>query len=784
MKVSDEAQVLNWFERALEVPPSRRSDWLDDQQLAPWIRQRVQRLLDAESELDDTFLEAPANVPEGEPFPQIGERVGSYELLSQIDAGGMGVVYLARRADDAYEQQVAIKLIRPLHLHCLPSMRRRMVARFENERALLARLNHPNIARILDGGTTETGIPYLVMEYVDGASLIEYCHQRNVDLRGRLALFKKVCDGAQEAHRHLIVHRDLKPENILVTQQGEPRLLDFGIARTLEGPAEESFTMFTAMTPAYASPEQVRRQPLTTRSDVYSLGVVLYQLLTGIRPYDLAHLTPAEAERTICDSTAPSLRQAIARSNVPDAQRRIWLAQFKPELELIVAKAMHKDPERRYASAQALGDDLERYLRDEPVHAHPDSKMYRLRKFVERHKAGSALGAIAGLAVIAATGIALWQANVARQAARDTESMNAFLLDILQQSDPFDAGRELTLSEALDRSVPMLEERFGSRPDLSAQLRFGIGYSMLSRYRLAEAETQLRKAVAESMAEFGATDIRTLRAQEGVAGLLFEQGQVAASHQLYEEIIAAMQKSGQERDPLYVTVLGNYGNLFLMEENYEKADEWLQKAYGADQANEEGLTLDRANLLSNLAHAAHGLEHYDRADAAYREAQGAYETLFPQGNPDLAFLLNNRALLAEDRGDQQQALELHQQSLAMRRRLVAGDHPMIIVALNNVARLGAKLRQLDLASTHAEQATQMANRVYTTPNMWRASAHATLAEVRSLQDLHPQAQTVWLEAKRLMAEVPEPRPSAAKNLERVRSEICARAHASGVTCSL
>lgn len=779
MKASDEAQILSWFERSLEHAPARRIAWLDQQGIASWIRERVQRLIDAEARFDDGFLESTPF--DSDAVPQLGERIGNYELVRLLDAGGMGVVYLAERADKAYEQQVAIKLIRPMHLRAAGGMRRKLIERFENERALLARLSHPNIARIVDGGATASGLPYLVMEFVEGQSLTEYCDQRALDVRERLRLFRKVCDGVEEAHRHLIIHRDLKPENILVTPGGEPRLLDFGIARTLEEAPEDGATILTAMTPAYASPEQVRRQPLTTRSDVYSLGVVLYQLLAGARPYDLARLTPAEAERRVCDSNPDPLRAAAQRADLGKSEREQRIQQITPELELIVAKAMHKDPERRYESARALAADIERLLRGEPVTAHPDSTLYRAKKFVGRHRAASAIAGIATSAIIAAACVALWQASIARRAANDAESMNEFLVEVLQLSDPFNAGHELTLSEALDRSIPLIEERFGERPDLSARVRFSIGYSMLSRYRIDEAAEQLERALTESEQEFGPHDVRTLRAFEGVAGLRFEQGRADESMALYRQGIAAMQGARLQKDPLYISMVGNLGNLYLMQENYAGADELFIETRNALQLQGREDTLDGANLLSNLAHTAHGLEDFDRADELYGQAQNAYLRLFPEGNPDLAYLLNNRAMLAEDRGDTTAALQLHRESLAMRRKLIRGDHPMIVVALTNVARLAVQAND-PAAEDHAQQAVAMADRVYTEPHMRHAGAYVALAEVRLAQDDLDSAQAAWRRADELMSQAGAP-PSALRNLMRVKDLICERV-SSAKMCAL
>ena len=785
MNASNEGQVLEWFERMLDQSADGRRAWLDVQSLPAWLHQRLLGLLQAESTAGG-FLEDAAPLPASPEFARVGDRVGNYELLRQLDAGGMGVVFLARRADQAYEQQVAVKLIRPLHFDATPQLQRQLIARFENERALLARMSHPNIARILDGGSTTSGVPYLVMEYVDGASLIEHCDRHVLDVRGRLHLFGKVCDGVQEAHRHLIVHRDLKPDNILVGKDGEPRLLDFGIARALGEAGSDpggAATALTAMTPAYASPEQVRRQPLTTGSDVYSLGVVLYQLLAGVRPYELAGLSPAQAERMVCDSEPAPLRTALQGAPLPDAERQRRRVQLTPDLERIVAKAMHKDPARRYGSAQALAADVQRFLDGQPVLAHPDSRLYRFGKFVGRHRVGSAAAAAALAVIVSAAGVAFWQARQATHSAQDMQQVNAYLLDVLKMSDPFDSGSELTLSQALDGAAASIDERFADRPDLSAEIRFGIGYSMLSRYRLDAAQTQLTRALRESETAFGPQDIRTLRVLEGIAGLRYEQGHVEEAEALFKRVIARIHDSGQERDPLHVTLLNNLGNLYLMREDYRQADVYLRRALAQSANLKDQAPTDHGNIISNLAQAAHGLEDHARADTLYRQAQRELEALFPKGNPDIAILLNNRALLAEDRNQDRQALGLHQQSLAMRRRVLGDEHPMIVTALANVARLSAELGDKSAALSAAQAAATMADHVYTEPNSRHASVHATLAEARLANGDIAGAARALQRAQSLLATLEPPTPSVVGYLERVRAALCKNPGAPAKVCA-
>ena len=776
MDDSVEAQVLRWFDLALEQTSSDRRDWIVAQSLPDVVLKRVLRLVEAESTMG-AFLEKAAHVPRASDFPTVGERLGNYELLRQLDAGGMGVVFLGRRADDIYEQHVAIKLIRPLHVTAAPEFRQQLIARFEIERKLLARLHHPNVAHIIDGGSTETGVPYLVMEYVDGVSLTRYCEKIDADVPARLRLFLKVCDGVQEAHRHLIVHRDLKPENILVGDDGEPRLLDFGIARTLDdaqGFASGTATAMTAMTPAYASPEQVRHEPLTTSSDVYSLGVVLYELLTGQRPYELEGLSPGEAERVVVETEPASLRNAMHRVDAVKPSRHQWekkLGRSSRDLDRIVAKAMHKEAPRRYATAQELGADVQRFLEGKPVLAHPDSAGYRVGKFVGRHRIGSAAAVLAIAAIIAAAGVAIHQASAAQRSADDMREINGFLMDVLKMSDPFAAGSELTLSQALDDAAETLDARFKTRPDLASEIRFGIGYSMLSRFHLDAAEKQLETALRESEAAFGQNDIRTLRIIEGIAGLRQEQGRMDEAVDMFKLGIARIEESGQQSRDLYVVLLGNLGNLELVRENFAVADQYFRKALALPPTSKDE-PATHAALVSNLAKAALGMEDYDRADTLYLQAQSEFRELFPDGNPDQAIVLNNRALVAEGRGDLHASLDLHQQSLAMRRRVLGDDHPMVVVALTSVARMAVAVDEKKLALSASREASQLADKVYTEPNSRHTQAWTALAEAEMLNGNAAASAKALLRARQIMATIASPTPSIGEYLDSVRARLC------------
>ncbi|HZT33639.1 MAG TPA: serine/threonine-protein kinase [Bryobacteraceae bacterium] len=403
------AEEWRWVKAALhdclEQSPERRAAWLAERYPdQPGLRAEVESLL-ASHEQAGAFLQAPALETAGMPAekPAPGDRLGVYQIVQKIGEGGMGVVFQAVRDDDQFRKLVAIKVVkRGMDTAYI-------LERFHNERQILAHFDHPSIAKVLDGGATPDGRPYVVIEFVAGQPIDEYCDSQGVGVRQRLELFLKVCGAVEYAHRNLVVHRDLKPSNILVTPEGEPKLLDFGIAKLLTDDRQFTVAGARLMTPEYASPEQVRGDPITTASDVYSLGVLLYELLTGRRPYSLSSRIPEEVARTICEMQPPKPSTA-ARGAQPEKQRR----QLAGDLDNIVLMALRKEPERRYASVEQFSGDIRRYLEGLPVEARKSTLVYRGRKFVLRHRAGVLAAALVFASLVAGIIVSTRQAHVAR----------------------------------------------------------------------------------------------------------------------------------------------------------------------------------------------------------------------------------------------------------------------------------------------------------------------------------------------------------------------------------
>lgn len=435
------AQITSLLDEALKQPPIERAAWLssacgDDAELQHEVLSLLAALAD-----DPDFIEAPAlagmnelrSASAADDQSLAGTRIGAWRIVQELGHGGMGAVYLAERADEQFRERVALKIVRR-------GMDTDFVLRrFRHERQILASLHHPNIAQLYDGGTTDDGLPYFVMEYIAGEPINQYCDHHHLATLERLKLFRIVCGAVHYAHQNLVIHRDIKPANILITADGTVKLLDFGIAKILNPDIsqtlEKTATQVRLMTPEYASPEQVRGEPITTATDVYSLGVLLYELLTGHRPYRLTSILPSDMEKVICEqeptrpSTAISRNEerltadgtstlitpeqvSQARAEPPDRLRR----KLAGDLDNIVLMALRKEPQRRYASVEHLSEDIRRHLAGLPVTARPDTSGYRAGKFIRRHKAGVAAAALIALSLVAGLVGTIWQARRAQSA--------------------------------------------------------------------------------------------------------------------------------------------------------------------------------------------------------------------------------------------------------------------------------------------------------------------------------------------------------------------------------
>ena len=544
-------RVKEIFAAACELPGAARPAFLTEACAGdPALRREVDSLLAAYSGIGESFLEEPAAdgvlalIGQRETEEWIGRRIGAYRVLAELGSGGMGTVFLAARADAEFERQVAIKVIRR------GLDRTEIVSRFRQERQILAGLDHPNIARLLDGGATEEGLPYLVMEAVEGVPIDRYCAEASLDLPGKLRLFLKICAAVQYAHRNLIVHRDLKPSNILVTREGEPKLLDFGIAKFLEPGPTEGLTISgeRLLTPDYASPEQVLGEPITTSSDVYSLGVLLYQILCGRPPYRVAGRTAQELERVVCEEEPSPPSRTLHRGDDTEKLRE----RLQGDLDNIVLKALAKEPARRYTSVEHLSEDLDRYLTGRPVLARSGGWWYRSGKLLRRHRLRAAAAAAVLLSVILGIAGIVWQARAARvQRDLAVRAANSMIYELAEGLSQMSGPTESRLG-LLTRAAAILDQAQKSSADPSlARLQADSNRVLAQTYLLlgdlprAEARARLAERRARRLAGRPAASLDDRSALASILILAADvrgaQGDPRGASSRYDEAIALFE---------------------------------------------------------------------------------------------------------------------------------------------------------------------------------------------------------------------------------------------------
>jgi serine/threonine-protein kinase len=590
------------LDEALDLPAEEREEWLASlpeaaREMGPRLRQLLGPAalatggspLDALPRMD--LGPTTAGGRAGGPGAHPGELVGPYRLIQELAQGGMGTVWLAERADGMVQRQVALKLPRGAWQGAA------LAERMGREREILATLEHPHIARLYDAGVTAEGQPWLALEYVEGRPVDAYLDQERPDLRRRLALFLQVASAVAHAHARLVVHRDLKPSNILVTREGQARLLDFGIAKLLDqGRAQE--TELTrlggrALTPGYASPEQIRGEPLGVASDVYSLGVVLYQMLAGARPYRLPRESAAALEEAILTAEPARPSEVAAEPAIRKALRG--------DLETVVLKALKKRPEERYATANALAEDVERWLAGRPVAAQPDSRAYRLRKLVSRNAVAVGASAAVALAVLVGSGVSLWQARTALAEKRRAEEVKEFIASIFREADPFGTqGKALSAAELLHRARARIDGVDPGRPELRVELLDLLGQSLLGLGDTDGAEAVARQALGEA-SRLAPEHLQALRARLLATDVARVRGRTPEMRQELDRLVPALRRRAAGAPEELIRALENRAHLAIDETRFEEAVAAAQEAFDLARARlgpRDPRTVDASNLLA------------------------------------------------------------------------------------------------------------------------------------------------------------------------------------------
>ena len=700
-----------------------------------------------------TKMEGALRASAGEPIPtrdatsepDIPRQIGSYTVIRRIGQGGMGNVYLAARTSD-FKQQVAIKLIkRGMDTD-------EILRRFRHERQVMAGLQHANIARLLDGGSTDDGQPYFAMEQIEGVSIDRYCDEQRLTIRDRLRLFQRVCSAVHYAHQHTVIHRDIKPGNILVTTDGTPKIIDFGIAKLTN--RELGFqslnttqTTHRFMTPEYASPEQVRGRAITTASDVYSLGVVLYELLTGHRPHELTSRLKHEIEQLVCEQVPERPSTAIGRTvevRQPDGTTRTITSesvgrmrdcapdklrrQLSGDLDNIVLMALRKEPHRRYTSAEQFGQDIERHLNNKPVLAAPPSMVYRARKFVQRNRSLVASAAVVLIVLLAGIAISTSQAVRATRAehlagnrlreveesrteaerqAAIAEAVNAFLNDdLLAAVAPEEQGKDATMRQVLDTASGKIEGRFEDEPLVEASIRTTIGNTYLSLGDYESSEGHLERALNLRKAALDTHHASVLMAMSNL-GLLYEK-----------------QGRYDEAEPLIRTAFEEGRHVLGLEHPFTLI------------------------FMNNLGMLCDAVGRYDEAESLYLQLLEIRERLRGEEHEDTQLAMFNLATLYDLQGRYDQAEPLYSRALELLRRTLGEEHPRTILAMSNLASLYISMGRYDEAESMHTEILEVQRQVLGEEHL------ETLKSLSNLALLY-QRQGRYDEAKRLISQTVE-----------------------------
>jgi len=604
-----------------------------------------------------------------------GKRVGAYQLLKSIGEGGMGTVYLATRADEAYQQQVAIKLMHPAM-----GFSQGLLLRFSAERQILANLNHANIARLLDGGMTSDGIPYLAMEYIEGVPIDQYCYQNKLSVPARLKLFHTVCDAVAYAHKNLVVHRDIKPGNILVTSEGVPKLLDFGIAKLLD--AEGSGTLRTRtserlMTLEYASPEQIRGDAITTATDVYALGVLLYELLAERRPFDREERTPLQMVQVICEQQPdPPSKAAIAPGSPSSARDTARI--LKGDLDDIVLMAIRKEPQRRYASVSALSRDVEAYLTGYSVQARPDTWSYRSGKFVRRHKVAVPMAILAVLALVGfSVGMGLFarRADQARRIAEERQVVVRqeadFLEGIFDDATPqATKGRVVTARDLIDDAAKRFETDPPSNPEAQATILDDLGFDYLAFSDFSRAEQLLSRSHELRTRKVGHAFTDNPDSADMLARAYFAEGHADKAEPLFREAVSIAQKNPGGGSSSVAEILTGLGQCLWYENKDVEAESVLKQAIALNHRTDDSHVARERSYLSEVL--ARKGDIPGALDSS-RQAVEITTRLEGPNSPNLALQLGKFGGQLAEAGDFSEAENTERRSLDLYRRVDASS---------------------------------------------------------------------------------------------------------------
>jgi eukaryotic-like serine/threonine-protein kinase len=773
--------ISPYLDEALELPTVDRAAWLAsiyarDAGLAV----DLQTLLAEHDRVHESrFLEQPVPVASQALLTQslAGQTVGAYRLVSLIGQGGMGSVWLAERCDGRFEGQVAVKLLN------IALMGRVGEERFRREGTILARLSHPHIAHLIDAGVTPTGQPYLILEHVAGQSIDRYCDDNTLDVEARIRLFLDVLEAVAHAHANLIVHRDIKPPNVLVGADARVKLLDFGIAKLLErdagwdGTGETSALTReagTALTLEYAAPEQVTGGSVTTATDVYALGVLLYVLLTGQHPAGAAVQSPATLIHAIVDTEPRRVSEAVVADAEPTSShaarcgttasrlRRV----LRGDLDTIVAKALKKNPAERYGSVTALADDLRRFLRHEPISARPETLIYRAGRFVRRNARGVSMAAVGALVLAGFTAVymnrlAQERDRAQREAAKATK-VSELMVGLLSGADPIAnraTGDGPTVRGLLDAGAEQVERDLAGQPDVQAEMLTVLGRIYRRLGVFDKAQHLLERALVVGRDAYGAEHVRLAQTLNDLGVLLTDKGDYAAAAPALEQALAMRRKLlGPEHADVAVTLV-ELGRVYQDQGFNHRADPLLReslairrKVLGEDH-RETAVSLNAVASVMRLDGDLTGAESLLRRSLELnRRTRGEYHA-------NTGTSLHDLGVVAASRGDYASAESLFRQALATHRRALGAEHPIVATTLNSLSRVLVEQRRYDEAVAALDAALAIARPALGRDHQLVAIYAINLASVHLARHEAAAAEALVREGLRIRALAPGLVPS-------------------------
>jgi len=702
MEKKDWNKIEKIIDEALRLPESKRYVYIaqqckGDEALKSEVTLLLESIIASEGWLenpDDYRAALYDDIFEDPAFPEeasvIGQRIGAYRITEELGRGGMGTVFLAKRSDGIFEHQVAIKIIRE------SQATRENIRRFEQERNILASLNHPGIAKLFDGGITENGSPYLIMEYIDGIPIDQYCSQHKVSLNGRIGLFKQVLEAVRHAHQNMVIHRDLKPGNILVTPDGQVKILDFGISKLLEDssePASLTQTRGRLLTPKYAAPEQIKQQPITTATDLYALGLIFYQLLCGHLPFDHEQLSQYELEQHI-----------INEHSAPPSQKNpgsagINAKLLRGDLDAIALKAVRKEPDRRYQVANEFLEDLNNYEQELPVMARKKSWRYRSLKFVKRHQLS--LGVLTIILLLSLSFAVFYtkhiteERNKAQLEATRAEQVTDFMISLFRNHNPRQSlGKKITVSEAMTRAYEKLQTQTLSSANKATILGM-IGEIQSNLGEIKKSGNALKKAMPMVLDSVQKQTPKTIDVISSYASWNINSGNMKKGEQYFlmaDSLFKATNLTGSDS---YIVNKLNLADFYNQNGSYRKALDILDTIEKKISTITEDHILYLSYFYNNRGIAYAGLGDYKPAFDNYEHSLQLKQKIYGQDNPELGLSYHNIASLYLHENHYKRAYQLYKKAYTIRKKAYGPDHPLVASTLSGLGLCAQKLKKFE-----------------------------------------------------------------------------------------